>query len=109
MDPYRLNYKASDSIFQRFSFDAFKMEGAEVMYLHCEVRVCAKNDVNSTRCNEGCIKENPGGSRRRRDETRREQKGVTSLGPLKILLDRLVVQGPREGKRNFLNNEIECF
>ncbi|KAL9963037.1 hypothetical protein ACROYT_G032200 [Oculina patagonica] len=95
-DPY-LNYKVSDSIYQRFSFDAFKMDGAEVMYLHCEVLVCARDDVNATRCAEGCVKDNSGGGRRRRrDETSQEQKGVTSLGPLKILLDRLEVQRPDE-------------
>ncbi|KAJ7361733.1 hypothetical protein OS493_014373 [Desmophyllum pertusum] len=94
VDPY-LNYKAAEAGYQRFSFDAFKMEGADVMFLHCEVLVCAKDDVNrnSTRCSEGCVK-NSGGSRKRRETNQGQQKGVTSLGPLKILLDRLVLQGP---------------
>lgn len=108
MDPF-LNYKVSDAVYQRFSFDAFQMEDAEVMYLHCEVLVCAKNLVNSTRCAEGCV-ENSGGSRRkRRDETNQEQKGVTSLGPLKILLDRLEVQGPDQGMYNVLHNKTKTF
>lgn len=75
------------------------------MYLHCEVLVCANNEENSTRCAEGCVQDNSGGSRRkRRDDTNQERKEVTSLGPLKILLDRLLVQGPNEGKSNLLDN-----
>lgn len=95
--PY-LNYKASDSIYQRFSFDAFKMEGSDVVFLHCEVLVCAKNSMNTTRCSEGCIQDS---SRRRRETNKDQRKGVTSLGPLKILLDRLLVQGQNDGKSNF--------
>lgn len=76
-----------------------------MMYLHCEVLVCANNEENSTRCAEGCVQDNSGGSRRkRRDDTNQERKEVTSLGPLKILLDRLLVQGPNEGKSNLLDN-----
>ena len=102
VDPY-LNYKVSDSSFQRFSFDAFQMDDAEVMYLHCEVLVCASNEKNATRCAEGCAEDNPGGSRRkRRDETNQEKKGVTSLGPLKVLVLGL---GPEGGRRNLLDNQ----
>lgn len=89
VDQY-LNYKNSDFAFQRFSFQAFQIENAQVMYLHCDVYVCAK-DTNSSRCSEGCT-QNSGGSRRRRDDTiqsEKERKGVTSLGPVKIVLDRL--------------------
>lgn len=93
VDQY-LNYKVSDSSYQRFSFDAFTMDGAEVMYLHCEVLVCASNEKNTTRCTEGCVEDNPGGSRRkRRDETSQERKEVTSLGPVKVL-DLILGQGP---------------
>ena len=85
------------------------MDNAEVMYLHCEVYVCAK-DSNSSRCSEGCAK---GGSRRRRDELNQaQQKGVTSLGPLKILLDRMFdQQGPDEGRRSgrFCSQCIDHF
>jgi len=96
VDPY-LNYKVSDTGYQRFSFDAFQMDDAEVMYLHCEVLVCASNEKNTTRCAEGCAEGNPGGSRRRRrDETNQEKKEMTSVGPVKVLLDRLRVQGPNE-------------
>lgn len=88
VDKY-LNYKNSDSAYQRFSFSAFQIENAQVMYLHCEVYVCAK-DTNSSRCAEGCI-QGSGGSRRRRDETNQsQQKGTTSLGPVKVLLDRIM-------------------
>ena len=82
-----LSYKNSDSMYQRFSFSAFQIENAQVMYLHCEVLVCAKNS-NSTRCAQGCL-QNPGGNRRRRsDETNESlQKGVTSLGPVRVLSD----------------------
>ena len=105
VDQY-LNYKVSDSSYQRFSFDAFKMDDAEVMYLHCEVLVCANNEKNTTRCAEGCVENNPGGSRRkRRDETNQERKEMTSLGPVKVLLDTLLVQGPDGGKSNLLNNQ----
>ena len=81
------------------------MDDAEVMYLHCEVLVCASNEKNTTRCSEGCAEDNPGGSRRRRrDETNQEKKEVTSVGPVKVLLDRLQIQGPKEGKSNLLEN-----
>ena len=76
-----------------------------MMYLHCEVLVCASNENNSTRCAEGCVEDNPGESRRRRrDETNQEKKEVTSLGPVKVLLDRLLVQRPDEGEINLLGN-----
>jgi len=75
------------------------MDDAEVMYLHCEVLVCASSEKNATRCSEGCEQSNPGGRRRkRRDETNQERKEVTSVGPVKVLLERLVVQGPAGGK-----------
>lgn len=94
-----LNYKVSDTVYQRFSFSAFKIEGSEVVYLHCEVLICAENSGNKTRCAEGCTKD-LGNSRRRRDASNQDQrKGVTSLGPLKILTDRLEVQPPGEGMR----------
>ena len=102
VDPY-LNYKVSDSSYQRFSFDAFKMDDAEVMYLHCEVLVCASNEKNASRCDEGCVEDNPGGSRRkRRDETNQEKKEVTSLGPVKVLVLGLGSEG---GERNLLDNQ----
>lgn len=76
-----------------------------MMYLHCEVLVCKSNEKNVTRCAEGCVEDNPGGSRRRRrDETNQEKKEMTSVGPVKVLLDRLLVQGPNEGKSNLLEN-----
>lgn len=101
-----LNYKASDSVYQRFSFEAFKMEESEVVYLHCEVLVCAHNSVNKTRCAEGCTKDS-GSSRRRRDETNRDQrKGVTSLGPLKILTDRLEVQPPQKDETRSQSTQV---
>ena len=97
VDKY-LNYKSADTPFQRFSFSAFQIKDAQVMYLHCEVYVCAK-DTNSSRCAEGC-KQDSGGSRRRRDETgeNKQQKGVTSLGPVKVLLDRILQLPPEQGK-----------
>ena len=97
VDKY-LNYKSAETPFQRFSFSAFQIENAQVMYLHCEVYVCAK-DTNSSRCAEGC-KPNSGASRRRRDETglNRQQKGVTTLGPVKVLLDRILQLPDDEGK-----------
>ena len=73
------------------------------MYLHCDVYVCAK-DTNSSRCSEGCT-QNSGGSRRRRDDTiqsEKERKGVTSLGPVKIVLDR---REPPDGKSS---NHFHC-
>ena len=79
------------------------MDDAEVLYLHCEVLVCANNEEkNTTRCAEGCVQDNPGASRRkRRDETNQEKKEVTSLGPVKVL-----VEGrPREGNSNLLDNQ----
>lgn len=90
-----LSYKTSDSMYQRFSFTAFQIENAQVMYLHCEVHVCSKNS-NSSRCAQGCV-QNPGGStRRKRDETNEFfKKGVTSLGPVRVILDRVQVS-PRE-------------
>ncbi|XP_015757392.1 PREDICTED: ZP domain-containing protein-like isoform X2 [Acropora digitifera] len=89
-----LSYKTSDSMYQRFSFTAFQIENAQVMYLHCEVLVCSKNS-NSSRCAQGCL-QNPGGStRRKRDETNEFFKtGVTSLGPVRVLLDRVQVSPP---------------
>lgn len=101
-----LNYKASDSVYQRFSFEAFKMDGSEVVYLHCEVLICAHNSGNKTRCAEGCTKDS-GSSRRRRDDTNRDQrKGVTSLGPLKILTDRIDVQTPKEGEARSQSTQV---
>ena len=99
VDQY-LNYKVSDSGYQRFSFDAFTMDGAEVIYLHCEVLVCASNEKNTSRCAEGCVQDNPGGSRRkRRDDTSQERKEVTSVGPVKVL-STILGQGPEGGERD---------
>ena len=96
VDPY-LNYKSSDTPYQQFSFSAFQIQNAQVMYLHCEVYVCSKG-TNSSRCAEGCI-QNSGGGRRRRDENgQSQQKGVTSLGPVKVLLDRILQLPPDQGK-----------
>lgn len=101
-----LNYKVSDTVYQRFSFSAFKIEGSEVVYLHCEVLICAENSGNKTRCAEGCTKD-LGNSRRRRDASNQDQrKGVTSLGPLKILTDRLEVQPPGEGKTRSQSTQV---
>jgi len=83
------------------------MDDAEVMYLHCEVLVCASNEKNTTRCAEGCAKDSPGGRRRKRrddQEANQERKEVTSVGPVKVLLEGLV-QGPGVGKSNLLDNQ----
>ena len=92
-----LSYKTSDSMYQRFSFSAFQIENAQVMYLHCDVYVCPKNS-NSSRCAQECS-QNPGGSKRRKRDVTNEffQKGVTSLGPVRVSLDR--VEPPRGGPR----------
>lgn len=94
-----LSYKTSDSMYQRFSFTAFQIENAQVMYLHCEVHVCSKNS-NSSRCAQGCL-QNPGGStRRKRDETNEFFKtGMTSLGPVRVLLDRVQVSPPEVARK----------
>lgn len=68
-----------------------------MVYLHCEVLVCAHNSGNKMRCAKGCTKDS-GSSRRRWIEMNQDQcKGVTSLVPLKILTDRLEIQPPKEG------------
>ncbi|CAH3194321.1 unnamed protein product, partial [Porites evermanni] len=95
-----LNYKNSDSPYQRFSFQSFKFNNTEVVYLHCEVYVCA----NNTNCSEGCTQE-PGNIRRRRDKrSPSDHRRSTSLqGAVKILTER--VQGAPlpidEGSRSY--------
>lgn len=102
VDEY-LNYKNSDSPYQRFSFQSFKFNNTEVVYLHCEVYVCA-NNTNSTRCSEGCTQE-PGNTRRRRDNwMASDRRGSTSLqGAVKILAERVqrAPLPPAEGSRSY--------
>lgn len=82
-----LSYKTSDSMYQRFSFAAFQIENASVMYLHCQVHVCPKNS-NSSRCAQGCL-QSPGGRQKRDVTDEFFKEGVTSLGPVRVLLDRI--------------------
>lgn len=102
VDEY-LNYKNSDSPYQRFSFQSFKFNNTEVVYLHCEVYVCA-NNTNSTRCSESCTQE-PGNTRRRRDNwMASDRRGSTSLqGAVKILAERVqrAPLPPAEGSRSY--------
>ena len=68
---------------QRFALDAFyfpEYTGPDdVVYLHCDVQSCRKNDSDS-RCAEGCV--NSGIKRTRRDLFRNSLQQTISVGPV---------------------------
>ena len=68
---------------QRFTLDAFYFPAYTgpdyVVYLHCDVQSCRKNDSDS-RCAEGCV--NNGTERKRRDLFRNSLQQTISVGPL---------------------------
>ena len=68
---------------QRFTLDAFYFPAYtgpdDVVYLHCDVQTCRKNDGDS-RCAEGCV--NSGIKRNRRDLLRNSLEQTISVGPV---------------------------
>ncbi|XP_066289678.1 ZP domain-containing protein-like [Branchiostoma lanceolatum] len=80
-----------------FSIQAFTFPDSvdsNLVYLHCTMVVCLKDDLNS-RCREGCIsarrrRDVGGDDRFRRDSSNDLQESVTQ-GPFRILSDQVAV------------------
>ena len=80
-----LEFDYDQNAVQRFTLDAFYFPAYtgpdDVVYLHCDVQSCRKNDSDS-RCAEGCVN-NEIMKRKRRDLLRNSLEQTISIGPVK--------------------------
>ena len=97
-DP-KLVYSYKNSSVQRFKLNAFRFWNGEAMvYLHCDVVACHKNDSKS-RCAKGCVHDS-GNGHDSKNVSPKQIHSVT-IGPVKI--NRTRVKQAAKGEFLFLN------
>ena len=92
-------YRYKNSSVQRFKLNAFRFWNGEAMvYLHCDVVACHKDDSKS-RCAKGCVHDY-GNGHESKNVSPKQIHSVT-IGPVKI--NRTRVKQAAKGEFLFLN------
>ena len=93
-------YRYEKSSVQRFELNAFRFwKGEAMVYLHCDVVACHKDDSKS-RCLKGCVHDS-GNGHESKNVSPQHIHSVT-IGPVKINRTRLIQQA--KGEFLFLNS-----